>query len=167
MMMKKMMMTAMMILVAAACCFAYNNTQTITLVSRVEKRDPMYIIRNNETGETGASVHYITEQIAEQDVCASFDILQSCDSNGVNMVGFKVCATELMAVVGGRVYSTGGVSIVIDGIGYGSTAEFVRTTVGAVAAGSVVESFEVIWSTDSQLVQASYMACVTLEATAL
>lgn len=162
--MKKMMMTAMMILVAAACCFAYNNTQTITLVSRVEKRDPMYIIRNNETG---ASVHYITEQIDEQDVCASFDILQSCDSNGVNMVEFKVSATELMAVVGGRLYSTGGVSIVINGIGYGATAEFVRTTVGAVAAGSVVESFEVVWSTDSQLVQASCMACVTLEATAL
>ena len=163
--MKKMTVAMMMILVAALCCFA--ETHTITLVSRVEKQDAQYVIRNNETGETGASVHYITEQIAEQDVCASFDILQSCDSNGVNMVGFKVCATELMAVVGGRVYSTSGVSIVIDGIGYGSTAEFVRTTVGAVAAGSVVESFEVIWSTDSQLVQASYMACVTLEATAL
>ena len=43
--MKKTMMIAVLILVAAAACFA--ETHTITLVSRMEKQDPQFVIRNN------------------------------------------------------------------------------------------------------------------------
>ena len=35
------------------------------------------------------------------------------------------------------------------------------------AAGSVVDSFEVIWPTNSDLVDATYEACVVLTATSL
>ena len=70
--MKKMMMTVMMILVAAACCFAETHTHTITLISRVEKQTPEYAIRNHETGETGASVLYITDEIAAYFYSVSF-----------------------------------------------------------------------------------------------
>ena len=101
--MKKMMMTVMMILVAAACCFA--GTHTITLISRVEKQNPEYAIRNHETGETGASVLYITDEIAKQDVGTSFDIIQICHSNDFSKVQFTVSATELTAKVDGKVYN--------------------------------------------------------------
>ena len=166
-MMKKMMTVAMMILVAAVCCFAETHTHTITLVTRVEKQDARYVIRNNETGEMGASVMYITDEIADQDVQASFDVIQSCYSNGINRVNFAVSATELVAVVDGQVYSTDGVSIEMDGVSFGSSVEFSRTTVGAVAAGTVAASFNVIWPTDASLVETTYTACVTLAATAL
>ncbi len=163
--MKKTMMIAVLILVAAACCFA--ETHTITLVSRVEKMDAQYVIRNNETGETGASVVYTTGEIAKHDVSTSFDIIQCTDCNGVNAVRFTVGATELRARVNGKSYSTDGVSILMDGVKFGSTVSFERTTVGAVAAGAVVGSFEVIWPTNANLVNAVYEACVTLTATAL
>ena len=163
----KKMMTAMMILVAAACCFAATHTHTIYLISTVEKLDAQYVLRNNETGKIGASVHYITEEIAKQDVRTSFDIVQSCNSNGYNNVRLTVEATELVARVNGKTYSTQGVSIIRDGINYGSTMSFTQTTYGPVAAGAVAASFEVLWNTDSSLVQASYEACVTLTATAL
>ena len=166
-MMKKMMTVLMMILVAAACCLAETHTHTITLISRVEKQDPRYVIRNNETGEMGASVMYITDEIADQDVRASFDIVQSCCSNGINRVNFTVSATELVAFVGGQVYSTYGVDIEVGGTGYGSSVEFTKTTVGPVSAGTVAASFDVIWPTSENLVQATYTACVTLSTTAL
>jgi hypothetical protein len=164
-MMKKMTVAMMMILVAALCCFA--ETHTITLVSRVEKLDAQYVIRNNETGAVGASVVYTTGEIAKHDVRTSFDILQSCDSNGYNVVKFTVEATELRAVVNNKLYSTEGVSILMDGVKFGSSVSFERTTVGCVAAGTTVASFEVIWSTNSNLVDAVYEASVTLTATAL
>lgn len=163
--MKKTMMIAVLILVAAACCFA--ETHTITLVSRVEKMDAQYVIRNNETGETGASVVYTTGEIAKHDVTTSFDIIQSSDCNGINAVSFTVSATELVARVNGKKYSTSGVSIQMDGQSYGSTVSFERTTVGAVAAGATVASFEVVWPTSANLVDAVYEAVVTLTATAL
>ncbi len=161
--MKKMMTVAMMILVAA-CCFA--GTFKITLLSRVEKMDPQFVIRNTETGASGASVVYITDEIAKGDVRTGFDVIQSTNSNGVNIVDFTVSATELVARVGGRTYSTEGAGIVIDGVNHGAVAQFTRATVGAVAAGAVVESFEVVWPTSAALVQATYEACVTLSATA-
>ena len=164
-MMKKMMMTAMMILVAALCCFA--ETHTITLISRVEKQDAQFVIRNAETGATGASVVYCSDEIARQDVSTSFDIIQCNDSNGINSVAFTVSATELKAKVGGKTYSTNGVQVVMGGVACGSEVSFTRTTVGAVAAGTVVDSFEVIWPTNSDLVDATYEACVVLTATSL
>ncbi len=164
-MMKKMMTAMMMILVAAVCCFA--ETHTITLISRVEKVDAQYVIRNSETGAVGESVVYSTDEIAKADVRTSFDVIQSCYSNGIQNVAFTVSATELKANVGGRAYSTDGVSIVMDGKVFGSTVSFARQTVGYVAAGTVVESFEVIWPTSQNLVQATYEACVTLTAVAL
>ena len=165
MIMKKTMMIAVLILVAAACCFA--ETHTITLVSVVEKMDAQYVIRNNETGEIGASVVYTTGEIAKHDVSTSFDIIQSTDCNGVNAVRFTVSATELKARANGKSYSTDGVSILMDGQQFGQTVSFVRTTVGAIAAGAVVGSFEVVWPTNANLVNATYEACVTLTATAL
>lgn len=164
-MMKKMTVAMMMILVAALCCFA--ETHTITLVSRVEKLDAQYVIRNNETGATGASVVYTTGEIAKHDVRTSFDIIQSCDSNGYNSVLFTVSATELRAVVNNKLYSTQGVAILMDGVQFGSTVSFERNTVGCVAAGATVASFEVIWQSNANLVEAVYEACVTLTATAL
>ena len=163
--MKKTMMIAVLILVAAAACYA--ETHTITLVSRVEKMDAQYVIRNNETGETGASVVYTTGEIAKHDVSTSFDIIQSSDCNGINAVCFTVSATELVARVNGKIYSTNGVSIVMDGQAYGNTVSFARTTTCAVAAGATVASFEVIWPTGANLVNATYEAVVTLTATAL
>ena len=163
--MKKMMMTVAMILVLAACCFA--ETHTITLISRVEKQDAQYVIRNHETGATGASVVYTTGEIAKHDVSTSFDIIQCCDSNGYNSVRFTVSATELRAVGDNKLYSTNGVSILMDGVQGGNRVSFVRTTVGAVAAGASVASFEVVWPTNSNLVAATYEACVTLTATSL
>ena len=167
MMTKRMMMTALMILVAAACCFAATQTHTIVLVSVVEKLDPQFVMRNNETGAIGTSVHYITEEIAKQDVRTSFDVVQSCDSNGYNRVNFSVSATELVSRVNGKAYSTDGVSIIMDGVQYGSSVEFARTICGPVAAGSVAASFQVFWPTNANLVQGSYEAVVTLTATAL
>ena len=164
-MMKKMMMTAMMILVAALCCFA--ETHTITLISRVEKQDAQFVIRNAETGATGASVVYCSDEIAGQDVSTSFDIIQCNDSNGINSVSFTVSATELKANVGGKTYSTDGVQVVMGGVACGSEVSFTRTTVGAIAAGTVVDSFEVIWPTNANLVDATYEACVVLTATSL
>jgi len=165
--MKKMMMTVAMILVLAACCFAETRTQTITLTSVVEKQDAQFVIRNHETGATGASVVYTTGEIARHDVSTSFDIIQCCDSNGYNSVRFTVSATELRAVVDNKLYSTNGVSILMDGVQGGNRVSFVRTTVGAVAAGASVASFEVVWPTNSNLVAATYEACVTLTATSL
>ena len=164
-MMKRMMTAMMMILVAAACCFA--ETHTITLISRVEKVDAQYVIRNNETGAVGESVVYTTDEIAKADVRTSFDVIQSCESNGVNMAQITVSATELVANVNGRAYSTDGVQISMGGKVFGSSVSFARQTVGYVAAGTVVESFEVIWPTSENLVQATYEACVTLTAVAL
>ena len=164
-MMKKMTVAMMMILVAALCCFA--ETHTITLVSRVEKLDAQYVIRNNETGAVGASVVYTTGEIAKHDVRTSFDILQSCDSNGYNAISFTVEATELRAVVNNKLYSTEGVSILMDGVKFSNTVSFERTTVGCVEAGAVVASFEVVWQSNANLVDAVYEASVTLTATAL
>ena len=161
--MKKALLVLMMVL-AAAVLFA--ETHTIVLVSRVEKQDAQYVIRNNETGAIGASVVYSTEEIAKQDVGTSFDIIQSCDSNGINTVEFTVSATELQANVDGKLYSTKGVAIEMNGRQYGSQVSFTRTTVGVVAAGSAVASFNVIWPTSAELVEATYEACVTLTATA-
>lgn len=161
--MKKALLVLMMVL-AAAVLFA--ETHTIVLVSRVEKQDAQYVIRNNETGAIGASVVYSTEEIAKQNVGTSFDIIQSCDSNGINTVEFTVSATELQANVNGKLYSTKGVAIEMNGRQYGSQVSFTRTTVGVVAAGSAVASFNVIWPTSAELVEATYEACVTLTATA-
>ena len=164
-MMKKMMMTAMMILVAALCCFA--GTHTITLISRVEKQDAQFVIRNAETGATGASVVYCSDEIARQDVSTSFDIIQCNDSNGVNRTDFTVKATELTARVNGKTYSTNGVQIIMDGMTYGAEVSFTRITVGTVAAGTVMDSFEVIWPTNADLVEATYEACVVLTTTSI
>ncbi|MBQ2049087.1 MAG: hypothetical protein II493_01590 [Spirochaetales bacterium] len=101
--MKKALLVLMMVL-AAAVLFA--ETHTIVLVSRVEKLDAQYVIRNNETGAIGASVVYSTKEIVKQDVNTSFDIIQSCDSNGINTVEFTVSATELQANVNGKLYGT-------------------------------------------------------------
>ncbi len=162
--MKKMMMIAMMIL-TAACCFA--GTYTITLISKVEKVDAQYVIRNAETGAIGESVIYSTDEIAKQDVRTSFDVIQSCYSNGIQNVAFTVSATELKANVGGRAYSTDGVSIVMDGKVFGSTVSFARQTSGVVSAGATVASFEVVWPTSADLVDATYQANVTLATAAL
>ena len=161
--MKKALLVLMMVL-AAAVLFA--ETHTIVLVSRVEKHDAQYVIRNNETGAIGASVVYSTKEIAKQDVNTSFDIIQSCDSNGINSVEFTVSATELQANVNGRLYGTKGVAIEMNGRQYGSQVSFTRTTVGVVDAGSAVASFNVVWPTSADLVEATYEACVTLTATA-
>jgi len=160
--MKKALLVLMMVM-AAALLFA--ETHTIVLVSRVEKKDAQYVIRNNETGAIGASVFYSTREIAKGDVSTSFDVLQSCDSNGIDTVDFTVSATELRAQVNGRLYSTNGVSIRMNGRQYGSSVSFTRTTVGAVAAGTEVASFNVVWPTSADLVPATYEACVTLTAT--
>ena len=166
-MMKKMMTAMMMILVAAACCFAETHTHKITLVSRVEKRDAQYVIRNSETGAIGESVVYCTDEIAKGDVRTSFDVIQSRHCNGIQNTVFTVSATELVAVVDGTVYSTDGVSIVMDGQAFGSSVSFARQTVGYVAAGSTVASFEVVWPTNANLVDATYQANVTLATAAL
>ena len=78
--MKKAMVIAIAVLITAFCCFA--ETQTITLISKVDKQYPQFVIRNNQTGETGSSVVYTTGEIAKRDVRVSFDIIQSTDSNG-------------------------------------------------------------------------------------
>ena len=106
--MKKAMVIAIAVLITAFCCFA--ETQTITLVARVEKQYPQFVIRNNETGEIGSSVVYTTGQIAKRDVRASFDVIQSTDSNWFNTITFTVSATELKAAAKHKVYSTDGVS---------------------------------------------------------
>ena len=163
--MKKAMVIAIAVLITAFCCFA--ETQTITLISKVDKQYPQFVIRNNQTGETGSSVVYTTGEIAKRDVRASFDIIQSTDSNGFNTITFTVSATELKAARKNKVYSTDGVSILLDGQSYGSEVSFERTTATAVAAGTSVASFEVIWPTNDTLVKAVYQARVTLTATVL
>ena len=110
---------------------------------------------------------YTTGEIAKHDVSTSFDIIHAIDCNGQNSVHFTASATELRANVNGKSYSTNGVSILVDGQHHGEQVNFVRTTSGAIAAGEVVESFEVIWPTSANLVDAVYEACVTLTATAL
>ena len=125
------------------------------------------MIRNAETGATGASVVYCTDEISRQDVGTSFDIIQCKDSTGINKVHFTVSATELQAKVGGKLYSTDGVQVLMGGVACGAEVSFTRTTIGAVAAGTVVESFEVVWPTNSSLVDATYEACVVLTATSL
>jgi len=162
--MKKMVVT-MMILLAAACCFA--DTFTVTLVSKVEKVEAQYAIRNNETGATGAAVIYTTDAIANQDVTTSFDIIQTNKSNWGRRVAFQVSATELVANVEGKTYSTEGVSIVMNGEQCGSSVGFVREFKGVTAAGTTVGSFEVVWQSNASLVEATYEACITLSATAL
>ena len=164
--MKKATVIAIAVLFAAVfCCFA--ETQTITLVAKVDKQYPQFVIRNNQTGETGSSVVYTTGEIARCDVRASFDIIQSTDSNGFNTTTFTVSATELKAATKRRVYSTDGVSIFLNGRSCGSEVSFSRSTTTAVAAGTSVASFEVIWPTDDSLVKAVYHASVTLTATVL
>ena len=163
--MKKAMVIAIAVLITAFCCFA--ETQTITLISKVDKQYPQFVIRNNQTGETGSSVVYTTGEIAKRDVRASFDIIQSTDSNGFNAITFTVSATELKAAKKNKVYSTDGVSILLDGQSCGSEVSFERTTTAAVAAGTSVASFEVIWPTNDSLVKAVYQARVTLTATVL
>ena len=75
---------------------------------------------------------------------------------------FTVSATELKAAAKHKVYSTDGVSIVLDGKSCGSEVSFERTTSTAVAAGTSVASFDVIWPTNEDLVKAVYQACITL-----
>ena len=162
--MKKAVLVLLMVLVAAV---VFAETQTITLVSRVEKVDAKYAIRNAETGKIDASVIYSTEEIAKTDVRTSFDIIQINDSNSFESVLLQVSATELTARVAGKTYSTNGVSIEMNGVQYGSEVSFVRFVAGASAAGTVVGSFDVAWPTNSDLVDATYQACVTLTATAL
>ncbi|MBQ5365231.1 MAG: hypothetical protein IIU49_04085, partial [Spirochaetales bacterium] len=65
-----------------------------------------------------------------------------------------------------KLYGTKGVAIEMNGRQYGSQVSFTRTTVGVVAAGSAVASFNVVWPTSADLVEATYEACVTLTATA-
>lgn len=163
--MKKAMVMAVAVLVAAFCCFA--ETHTITIVSRVEKQEPRFIIVNPETGDAGASVVYTTGEISRRDVTTSFDIVQCTDCNGKNAVALTVSATELNARANNKVYSTDGVSIIMDGQSFGTTVSFTRITECAVKAGTTVASFSVIWPTDADLVDAVYEACVTLTATVL
>ena len=160
--MKRAVLVLLMVLVAAVC---FAETHTITLVSRVEKVDAEYAIRNAETGKVGASVVYSTDEIAKADVRTSFDIIQINDSNAFGTVLLQVSATELTAKVDGKVYSTDGVAIRMNGTEFGSEVSFVRYTAGATAAGAVVGSFEVEWPTSAELVEATYQACVTLTAT--
>ena len=162
--MKRAVLVLLMVLVAAVC---FAETHTITLVSRVEKVDAEYAIRNAETGKVGASVVYSTDEIAKADVRTSFDIIQINDSNAFGTVLLQVSATELTAKVDGKVYSTDGVAIRMNGVEYGSEVSFVRYTAGATAAGAVVGSFEVEWPTSAELVEATYQACVTLTATTI
>ena len=162
--MKRAVLVLLMVLVAAVC---FAETHTITLVSRVEKVDAEYAIRNAETGKVGASVVYSTDEIAKADVRTSFDIIQVNDSNAFGTVLLQVSATELTAKVDGKVYSTDGVAIRMNGAEFGSEVSFVRYTAGATAAGAVVGSFEVEWPTSAELVEATYQACVTLTATTL
>jgi len=162
--MKRAVLVLLMVLVAAVC---FAETHTITLVSRVEKVDAEYAIRNAETGKVGASVVYSTDEIAKADVRTSFDIIQVNDSNAFGTVLLQVSATELTAKVDGKVYSTDGVAIRMNGTEFGSEVSFVRYTAGATAAGAVVGSFEVEWPTSAELVEATYQACVTLTATTL
>ena len=162
---KKMIATLILVLAVLACCFA--ETHTIVLVSRVERTEAQYVIRNRENGQIGSSVVYSTEEIAKQDVRTSFDIIQSNDSNWGRTVEFRISATELKAKVDGKTYSTEGVEIVMDGQVYGSSVEFARTFEGAVAAGTEVGSFEVVWKSNASLVDATYEASITLTATAL
>ena len=162
--MKRAVLVLLMVLVAAVC---FAETHTITLVSRVEKVDAEYAIRNAETGKVGASVVYSTDEIAKADVRTSFDIIQINDSNAFGTVLLQVSATELTAKVDGKVYSTDGVAIRMNGTECGSEVSFVRYTAGATAAGAVVGSFEVEWPTSAELVEATYQACVTLTATTL
>lgn len=162
--MKRAVLVLLMVLVAAVC---FAETHTITLVSRVEKVDAEYAIRNAETGKVGASVVYSTDEIAKADVRTSFDIIQINDSNAFGTVLLQVSATELTAKVDGKVYSTDGVVIRMNGTEFGSEVSFVRYTAGATAAGAVVGSFEVEWPTSAELVEATYQACVTLTATTL
>ena len=165
--MRKLMVVFIMILLVAGCCFAETTKTTIMLVSTVEKQEAHFVIRNTETGATGASVVYSTKKIARQDVSTSFDIIQCTDSNGINKTDFTVKATELTARVNGKTYSTNGVQIIMDGATYGAEVSFTRTTVGAIAAGTVMDSFEVIWPTSSDLVEATYEACVVLTTTSI
>ena len=162
--MKRAVLVLLMVLVAAVC---FAETHTITLVSRVEKVDAEYAIRNAETGKVGASVVYSTDEIAKADVRTSFDIIQVNDSNAFGTVLLQVSATELTAKVDGKVYSTDGVAIRMNGTEFGSEVSFVRYTAGATAAGAVVGSFEVEWPTSAELVEATYQASVTLTATTL
>ena len=162
--MKRAVLVLLMVLVAAVC---FAETHTITLVSRVEKVDAEYAIRNAETGKIGASVVYSTDEIADADVRTSFDIIQINDSNAFGSVLLQVSATELTAKVDGKLYSTDGVSIAMNGVRHGSEVSFVTYTAGATAAGAVVGSFDVEWPTSAELVEATYQACVTLTATTL
>lgn len=162
---KKAMLMAFMTLVAVLCCFA--ETHTITIVSRVEKQEPRFIIVNPETGDAGASVVYTTGEISRRDVTTSFDIVQCTDCNGKNAVALSVSATELTAKANHMVYSTDGVSIIMDGQSFGSTVSFTRITECAIPAGTTVASFEVIWPTGANLIDAVYEACVTLTTTVL
>jgi len=158
-------MVLMVMAIAMFCAMA--ETHTIVLVSRVELEMPSFMLRNTETGEMGETVVYSTSEITEGNVSTGFEIVQANDSNYRGQVRFTVEATELMAKVNGRVYSTEGVQVVMNGTECGSSAEFTRAFMGATrAAGSVVNSFEVIWNANAELPQTTYQAAVTLTYTA-
>jgi len=160
-------LVAMILVLVAAFCYAETGTYTVTLVSKVEKVDAQYVIRNAETGVAGAAVVYTTGAIANQDVQTSFEIVQSNNSNSCATILFQISATELTAEVDGQLYTTEGVTIGMNGVNYGSTVSFARVTAGAVAAGTVIGQFNVEWKTNANLIDATYNACVTLSATAL
>lgn len=163
--MRKAMMVLVFAVLALTCAFA--ETYTIILVSRVELEMPSYMLRNTETGEMGKSIIYSTSEITKGDVRTGFQIIQTNDSNYRGSIRFTVEATELAAKVDGKVYSTSGVQILMNGTECGDRVEFAKQYFGATRAeGMVVENFEVIWKGDCELAPSTYQAAITMTNTA-
>lgn len=166
--MKKAMTVLMVLLVAVLSISALTETHTVVLISVVNVELPEFAIRNTETGEVGKSVVYSTSKITEGDVRTAFDIIQTNNSNYFGNLSFTVSATELMAFVNGRSYSTEGVQVIMNGVACGNSATFTKSFQGAtLAAGTTVESFEVLWNGNAALENATYEAAITLGYTAL
>lgn len=159
---RKLLFALLIVLLSMTFAWAETQTQIIYLVSVVTRTYPQFTLRNCETGEIGLSQVYSTSKISEGDVRTDFDIIQTNNSNYRGFVNFSISATELTAMVHGRIYSTEGVSIFANGIQYGSEASFERMYTGSVKAGATVECFEVIWKTSAFLRKGEYQAQITL-----
>ena len=165
--MKKLtMIMTILMAVTIASAYAVTNTSTIVLVSVVNEVKPQYVLRNTETGEMGSTVVYSTDAITEGDVKTSFEVVQSNNSNYRGNVELTISATELMAKVEGKLYSTEGVAIMMNWNNLVNRANVNVEYTSTVKAGTVINAFDVIWTTNTNLVTATYEAAVTLNYTA-
>lgn len=159
---KKLLVVLLVVLSTMMSIVAMEKTYTIILVSVVDRVQPQFAIRNAETGAIGQSVVYNTSKIADADVRTSFDIIQTNDSNYRGTVHMDITASELVSYDNGTEYRTKGVMILANGIENAAKVCFNYELTRNTKAESVVSTFDVIWTTNENLINANYQAVVTI-----